>query len=118
LFFNSTNQELSFSVRGSPNTTGYADVYISKSLIADISTVKTYLDGNPIDYTLVSAQDSWLIHFAYHHSIHTVRISLGEEATNSLPEITMLEVAAICGIAIVIAVSTIVVLRTKKKPRN
>lgn len=117
LFFNSTNQELSFSVRGSPNTTGYVDVYISKSLIADILSVRTYLDGNPIDHTFVSAQDSWLIHVAYHHSIHTVLIGLGKEENKSFPETTVLGVA-ISGIAAVLAITTIVVLIRKKKPRN
>lgn len=118
LFFNSTNQELSFSVRGSPNTTGYVDVYMAKSLIVDISTVKAYLDGNPIAYTLTSAQDSWLIHFAYHHSTHTVLIDLGRQEAKSFPEITVLEVVAVGGIAAVLAASTIVVLRKKRKPGN
>ena len=115
LFFNSTSQELSFSVRGSPNSTGYADVYISKSLIADISTVKTYLDGNPIGYTFDSVKYSWLIHVTYHHSTHTVVIGFGIEEIKSFPETVVWEVGGICGIAAVLAIFLIVVLKTKKK---
>ena len=39
LAFNSTSKQLTFSVNGTTNTTGYTDIRIPKSLISDISTL-------------------------------------------------------------------------------
>ncbi len=44
LIFNSTSQELSFKVSGETGTTGYVNVYISKSLMSDASNLKVYFD--------------------------------------------------------------------------
>ena len=77
LSFNSTNKELSFSVTGPSNTTGYANVYIAKSIVQDISSISIYLDGNKVDYSATPIDDSWLLHFTYQHSTHTVTINLG-----------------------------------------
>jgi hypothetical protein len=80
LVFNSTSRELSFTVTGPIGTTGYVDVYVSKTLIDNIAQVKVYLDGNEIDYSGTSINDSWLLHFTYQHSTHKVVVSLGSLA--------------------------------------
>jgi hypothetical protein len=88
LFFNSTSQELSFSVSGEPGTKGYVDVDIPKSLINNISDVKVYMDNNSIQYTAQSQGDCWLLYFTYHHSTQDVIINLGSRtlfATTSPP---------------------------------
>ena len=72
LLFNSESKELSFTVTGPPETIGYVDVYISKTLLPDVAGVRAYLDGNSIDYTVASIDDSWLLQFTYPHSSHTV----------------------------------------------
>ena len=41
--------------------------------------VEVKLNGTEIEYTATSLDDSWLIHFAYQHSIHTVAVNLGFE---------------------------------------
>jgi len=84
--FDSERQELSFVVTGESGTTGYADVYIAKSLISDIANVKAYLDGGEIEYTAASVADSWLLHFSYQHSTHQVSVSLGLPPPESLIE--------------------------------
>jgi hypothetical protein len=56
---------------------GYVNVYIPKSLINDISSLKAYLDGNQIEYTAESQSDCWLLYFTYQHSTHMVTINLG-----------------------------------------
>ncbi len=117
LFFNSTNQELSFSVLGSSNTTGYVDVYLSKSLVADISVVKAYLDGSLVEYTSTDAGDSWLLHFAYHHSVHTILVDLSMEETDSPLGITTLEAFAIGVIGGIAAITAIVFLRKRNGAR-
>ncbi len=82
LSFNSTSKELSFSVSGDTGTTGYVDVYIPKSLINDITDLKVYLDGNQTEYTAQSQGDCWLLYFTYHHSTHSVMISIGSSSAN------------------------------------
>ncbi len=47
--FDSERQELKFTVTGESGTTGYADVYVAKSLVGNIANVKAYLDGGEID---------------------------------------------------------------------
>jgi hypothetical protein len=81
LAFNSTSQELSFTVTGSSGTTGYVDVYIAKTLINNIGQVKAYVNNNAVNYTATQIDDSWLLHFTYQHSTHTVVISLGTVIT-------------------------------------
>lgn len=81
LAFNSTSQELGFTVTGSSGTTGYVDVYIAKTHVDDIAKVKAYIDGNEANYAATQLSDSWLLHFTYQHSTHTVVISLGTATT-------------------------------------
>ena len=76
LFFNSTHKELSFVVTGPSNTSGYANVYISKSIIQVVSGVNVYLDGNKVDYSAISTEDSWTLHFTYQHSTHEITVNL------------------------------------------
>ena len=85
LAFNSTNQELSFTVNGPSGTIGYIDAFIVKSLVENISNVKVYVDNMQENFTVESLQNSWLIHFTYHHSTHSVRINLpATESTSNL----------------------------------
>jgi len=80
LFFDSANNELSFNVTGVAGTYGYVDVCIPKSLLNDTSALKVYLDSNQIPFTVQSQSYSWLLYFTYHHSSHSVMISLGTSA--------------------------------------
>jgi len=58
LAFNSTSGHLSFTVSGPSGTTGYANVYISKSLVNGTSNIKAYIDGNAVSYRATSTADS------------------------------------------------------------
>lgn len=117
--FNSTSQELSFSVSGPSGTSGYVDIYIPKSLISDVSNLKVFLDENQLTYTTQSQGDSWLLSFNYHHSTHQVTINLGSESSasynpNQLGEMVIIGIA-ITAMAIVVA---ILVLRKNKKTKT
>ena len=107
LVFNSTSGELSFTVSGASGTTGYADVYISKSLVNDISTVKACIDGNTINYTITSTVEAWILHFVYHHSTHEVTINLNNATTSKFSIMQLLQ-GIIYGA--IISLSVIVVL--------
>ena len=78
LAFNSTSMELSFQVEGETGTVGYVNVTIAKTLVADASKIKVYLDGSEINYDLIERLDVWILHFTYRHSIHHVVVSLGK----------------------------------------
>jgi parallel beta-helix repeat protein len=84
LAFNSTNSELSFSVSGPSNTTGYVKVTIAKSLIPNGENVRVYLDGNQLNYSITLTANSWLLEFTYPHSTHQVTVQLAT-STTSLP---------------------------------
>ncbi len=97
--FNSTSQELSFTVTGPSGTTGYVDAYIAKNLTQDISNLKVYLDGNILNYTASSTENGWMVQFTYHHSTHSIVISLAHTKSSSSSAIP-LAVEVIAGIII------------------
>jgi len=113
--FNSTNQELSFSVSGPQGSQGYVDLYIPKTLISDISTLKVYLDGNPLAYTDESQGDSWLISFTYHHSSHQVVMNLATNPSTPIIQ-SHVEESVIAGVAIlIVAIATVALMLRKRK---
>jgi len=118
LEFNSTSRQLSFTVSGPSGTTGYVDAYIAKTLIGDISTLKVYLDGAPLPYNATSQGDSWLIYFTYHHSTHSVVMSLGQASTKPVTE-TSTETITAASIAVVVAIALILAVTIlKRRQRN
>jgi hypothetical protein len=89
LAFNSTANQLSFTVSGPPGTTGYVQVQIPKTLIADITNLQVLIDGNALNYSMQQQPDSWTISFQYHHSTHQVNIRLNPEASTTTLTTTM-----------------------------
>ena len=78
LTFNSTANELSFTASGPPGTLGYARVFISKELVANISDLKVYVDETQVDYVAAPTDDSWLLYFVYEHSTHNIVVVIPE----------------------------------------
>jgi hypothetical protein len=115
LAFNSTSSELSFGVSGPSDTTGYVRVTIARSLISNPESIKVYLDGNQLNYTVTSNADSWQLTFNYHHSMHQVKIDLGTNHVGpALLGTNWILIVAIAIIAI-IGVAALVIWRKKKK---
>jgi hypothetical protein len=83
LAYSSTTNELSFKVNGSSGTTGYAQVFISKTSLPDIAAVDVTLDGRDLNFTATSLGDSWVLYFVYSHSTHDVAINM---QLNVVPE--------------------------------
>jgi hypothetical protein len=83
LAFNSTSQVLEFTVSGPSGTTGYTNITISKTLIADISGLTVYFDANEIQYVNSSTQFNWFLYFTYHHSTHKVIVAMKSTAQPS-----------------------------------
>lgn len=76
LSFNSTSLELSFIVVGPSGTTGLTRVTIVKTLAADVTNLKVFLDEKPLQYSTTETEDSWVVSFAYTHSTHHVMLAL------------------------------------------
>jgi hypothetical protein len=76
LTFNLTSLELSFTATGPSGTTGFARATIPKTLAADITNLKVYVDGNPLEYSISSTDDSWIAYFTYAHSTHRITITI------------------------------------------
>jgi hypothetical protein len=81
LYFNSTSSEISFTVSGSPDTTGYVRFLISKTVITDATAIQVYMDGQQISCNVSSLNNSWELYFSYHHSIHDVVINVPKPET-------------------------------------
>ena len=86
LAYNSITNELSFTVSGPSGTTGYAEIFIPKTLLKNLSTLTISFDGDLINYTSSSDNDFWILHFVYSHSTHTVKISMQSTAITEISE--------------------------------
>jgi hypothetical protein len=90
LAFNTTSLELSFTASGPTGTRGYTKVTIAKSLVANATNMRVYLDGNQTQYSIASTDDSWLLAFNYTHSTHKVTVDLNYTAVSELPSFIIL----------------------------
>ncbi len=119
LFFNSTSQTISFSVNGTSGTTGYVSIYLPKSLVADASALKVYLDNEPLTFTASSQGEATLVTFTYHHSTHQVAIQVNSaSAASGIDAIQALIIGAVTAAVVVIVVVCLVVLRKRNNPRT
>ena len=76
LVFDSENQLLSITVSGENGTMGHVKVVLAKALVPDPSKLHVYLDEESVSYTIESTDDSWILFVHYHHSTHTIEVSL------------------------------------------
>jgi hypothetical protein len=115
LAFNPENSELNLSVTGESGTTGFVDVYVSKSLVGNISAIVAYIDGNPITYTVTSTDDSWILHFNYHHSLHNIMFDLSGAEISSVPEMPNAALSLIIVALVTIAAVLIIVQKRRRQ---
>jgi hypothetical protein len=78
LAFNSTSEQLSFTVSGPTGTAGFAKVTIAKTLMPN-GDLQVYMDGKQIPSTKDSNSTYWIITFTYHHSTHRVTINSADQ---------------------------------------
>jgi hypothetical protein len=83
LSFNSTSNEIAFTVSGSSGTSGYVRFVISKSIIENMTAFGVFIDGVQVDCNVSSAGDAWQLYFTYPHSTHAVTIKM---PVSSVPE--------------------------------
>ena len=114
LAFNSTSNQLTFTVNGESGTKGYVNAYIPKSLISDISTLKVHLDENQINYLTESQSDSWLLYFTYQHSTHNIAITLNPITNQSNDLLGNWLYYGVAIAIIVIAIGLVLIVRKRK----
>jgi uncharacterized repeat protein (TIGR02543 family) len=119
LSFDSETKDLIFSTNGTSGSTGYVNIVIPKSLVADISSVRVFVDGNQLTYNSGSKSDSWEISFTYHQSTHDLRIGLDEAPVQSkgLSIDTTTLIIGVLAAAIIALVIVVTILAKKKSPR-
>lgn len=121
LEFNPENSELNLYVTGESGTTGFVDVYLSKSLVGNVSAIQASIDGKAIDYTVSSTEDSWILHFSYHHSSHNIMFNLSGAEISSVPEIPQAASSFLLLALFAIAVAVVITKRRtgkSSKPLN
>jgi len=101
LAFNTTNWQFSFTATGPNGTKGYVKVTVAKSLVANITNIRVYLNGNQTECSITSRDDSWLLTLNYTHSTHQVVIDLD---INIIPEFSSLIILPLFMIATLLAV--------------
>jgi len=120
--FNPQSKELSFTVEGVTGTTGYVDIFIPKAILGDVSELKAFMDDTEISFNSQSVSDSWLISFAYSHSIHRVTLTIGSavEPTDHGPHDTSNRhwPIYIAIVATVVAVAAIAAVALKRKSKH
>lgn len=85
LAFNSTSSEVSFNATGPSGTKGYVSMTVAKTALPNSGDLKAYLDGKPLNYSVTSLNDSWLITFSYLHSTHQIIVYLGNSSPSNQP---------------------------------
>jgi hypothetical protein len=85
LTFNSTSNTLNFNVMGQSDTTGFVNLSVFKTLIADISNLKVNIDGNAVSFVSKDNGGYYSIQFTYGHSSHNVTVALNSPAPSPSP---------------------------------
>ena len=113
LAFNSTSNEISFSVSGPSGTTGYVKFVVAKQLVPDATALRVFLDSKQLQYTVDSEGGNWLLTFGYSHSIHAVVISIPQGASGD--NAFLFASAAIIVLALAAPLGLVALFRNRKK---
>jgi hypothetical protein len=76
LLFDSSTEQLKFTVSGQSGTVGYVQVCVPKALLPNSGDLKVFLDGQDVTYQVLSKGETWIITTEYHHSTHNVVMAL------------------------------------------
>ncbi len=86
LNFNASTRILSFYAEGPTGTSGYVKITLEKDPEFDPEGISVFLDHNPIEYSIASTSQSWVLDIIYSHSVHSVVVNFNEVAEpESLP---------------------------------
>jgi hypothetical protein len=102
LSFNSSANEVSFTVSGPTGTAGYVRFLVSKTLMGNLTEFKAYMDGNETTFTVTEQGDMMVLYFEYHHSSHAFTISQSASPIPEFPSWVLLPlaVASVAAVAV------------------
>lgn len=86
LNFNSSTRILSFFAEGPSGTKGYVNITLEKDPTFNPQDITVLLDDHPIEYTVTSTNQLWLLGFTYTHSIHSVVVNFTANSVREPPE--------------------------------
>jgi len=109
LTFNQTLKQISFTVTGTPGTSGFCNVTILIELLDGNFTV--LIDDTPIDYTLTQNATHSFLYFTYSHGDHNVKI----KGTTVIPEFPL---AVVLPLFMIVAIVTVVPSILLSRRRN
>lgn len=110
LNFNSTTRVLTFSAEGIGGTKGYVSITFEKDPSFDPHGISVLLDGQPIEYDIDSTDQSWILSFAYSHSIHNIAVNfIANESSDPTSPPSPVPEVTIYGITIALSVAVLLV---------
>jgi hypothetical protein len=116
--FNSTSNQISFSVTGLNGTAGYTEITIPKTMLTDASNLQVRLDGTEVSYTAQDQGDCWVISIAYHHSSHEVVVALNQENSNLYGGLPPQLVYVVLALVVSVAATALAVLFGMTRRKN
>lgn len=118
LLFNSETKELSFNASGQTGTEGYVSISIPKSLVADISNLRVFVDEEQVTYNSQEQADYWIITFNYSHSTHQILMDLSKASASENTNSTGQPLIYILPIIIIAVIAAFAVIIRKKQTRT
>ena len=114
--FNYSVDEINFNVSVVPGSLGFCNVSIPKALVKPGYTIKVYVDGNPVNYSLSENSTHYFVYFTYKQGTHTVsiRFEQGEEIAPQQQDYTWPITVAVVSVAVIVAV--FVLQKRRKHP--
>jgi hypothetical protein len=115
--FDSAADTLSFVASGTSPSTGYVEIFIPKTILAEISKLTTTIDGSQVNFDYESQSDAWLITFSYTHSSHTIVMSIADnvEAPNSGDGNSQILLYVIVPLAVIVVLVVAVIALLKRR---
>jgi hypothetical protein len=114
IVYNPESDELNLSVMGQSGTIGFVDLYVSKCLVENVSAIQAYIDDNPVAFTVTSTEDSWILHFYYHHSSHNITFDLSGVEVPSVPEMPR-EASLLIIVALFTVVAVLMIVKKRHR---
>lgn len=128
LLFDSSTEQLKFTVSGQSGTVGYVQVCIPKTLLPNSGDLQVFLDGQDVTYQVLSKGETWIITTEYHHSTHNVVMALpgatdlpsggnSGSGSNSLGDIASISPLVTLPV-IVVLLGVVIFLLVRRRPKK
>jgi PKD repeat protein len=111
LNFNSSTRVLSFSAEGPSGTVGFVKIALEKESTFNPHGIIVLLDDVPVEYTIDSTNQSWIVGITYTHSIHNVIVYFNE---GKIPEVPLFIFIAI----MIVLITFLVILLTRSERKK